>query len=76
MSLVEYIDPFTGEPVKKKTRNKLLGAVVGNQSKPAKPLWGAGQQESEKTEPLGGGGCKCEKCSWQIVSAPSGRKQE
>ncbi len=40
MSLVEYIDPFTGEPVKK-TRNKLLGAVVGNQSKPASPFWGS-----------------------------------
>ena len=41
MSLVEYIDPFTGEPVKKNTRNKLLGAVVGNQSKPASPFWGS-----------------------------------
>ena len=37
-SLVEYIDPFTGEPVRKK--NKPLGVVVGNQSKPASPLWG------------------------------------
>ena len=39
MSLVEYIDPFTGEPVKK-TRNKPLGVVVGSQSKPASPFWG------------------------------------
>ena len=39
MSFVEYIDPFTGEPVKK-TRNKPLEAVVGSQSNPASPLWG------------------------------------
>ena len=38
MSLVWYIDPFTGEPVKK--RNKLLGVAIGSQSKPANPFWG------------------------------------
>ncbi len=36
MTLVEYIVPFTGEPVRK-NRNKSLGVIVGSQSKPARP---------------------------------------
>ena len=35
MSFAEYIDPFTGELVKK-NKNKPLEVVVGKQSKPAK----------------------------------------
>ena len=36
MTLVEYIDSFTGEPVKEH-KSKPFGEVVGKQSKPVSP---------------------------------------
>lgn len=57
MSLVEYIDPFTGEPVKK-NKNKPLGVVVGNQSKPASPFRGYAGEGKHGTSPFRGS-CEC-----------------
>ena len=69
MSLVEYIDPFTGEPVRK---NKKSGSRKSKQT--SKPLMGLRRWKEALKEPLQGQLRMW--CGWQTLSAPSGRKRE
>ena len=72
MSLVEYIDPFTGEPVKRnKKKTTWSGSRKSKQT--SKPLLGLRRSKEALNKPLQGRLWMW--CSWQASSAPSGRKQ-
>ena len=72
MSLVEYIDPFTGEPVKRnKKKTTWSGSRKSKQT--SKHLLGLRRSKEALNKPLQG--LLWMWCSWQAFSAPSGRKQ-
>lgn len=72
MSLVEYIDPFTGEPVKRnKKKTTWSGSRKSKQT--SKLLLGLRRSKEALNKPLQGRLWMW--CSWQAFSAPSGRKQ-